>query len=221
VAVLRSGEWQVFLHYGQLHQSHAQAEALNYEAFYRNTDITHDPGTVGYGSPLHAGFYRTALAHNVPLIDGEGQARWNPGELVSFAPSHVVAKQPTYRPNVSAVRDLKIDGKRLIDVLTVDSTQSNRIGFVLHLQGRVQRPSGPATASPELKFWREVRTTPHEDAVTLPVQFAGQRMKVTISTPGLFTLTVGSSPDVPPAMRDSLYVEAPGPHAVFSTVIEP
>ncbi len=53
MAVLKSGGWQVFFHYGQLTRSHAQAEPLNFAAFFRNADITHDPGTVGYGSPLH------------------------------------------------------------------------------------------------------------------------------------------------------------------------
>jgi hypothetical protein len=46
MALLKSGPWQVFLHYGQLTRSHTQSEALNYSAFYEDTDITHDPGTV-------------------------------------------------------------------------------------------------------------------------------------------------------------------------------
>ena len=55
MAVLKFGKWQVFLHYGQPPiKSHLQAEVLNYSAYFCNADITHDPGTVGYGSPLHA-----------------------------------------------------------------------------------------------------------------------------------------------------------------------
>ena len=216
MAVLRSGEWQVFLHYGQLHQSHAQAEALNFEAFYGDTDITHDPGTVGYGSPLHTGFYRTGLAHNVPMIDGQAQPRWHPGELLSFSPTRIAAKQREY-----ATRDLRIEEQTLIDVVTIETKQPARLGLVLHLQGQVERPGGETAPSPELKFWRDLRTTRQTDRVTLPVRFDSRRMRVTLSVPGSFTLTTGSSPDVPPAWRGSLYVETHGTNAVFTTRIEP
>lgn len=73
MAILRKGPWQVYFHYGQLTRSHAQSEALNYELYHNATDISHDTGTVGYGSPLHRGYYTQGANHNVPLIDGEGQ----------------------------------------------------------------------------------------------------------------------------------------------------
>ena len=62
----------------------AQAEALNFSAFYGDTDITHDPGTVGYGSPLHKGYYTRGLNHNVPLLNGEFEY------LAAFTPSKPV-----------------------------------------------------------------------------------------------------------------------------------
>src|SRR6185436_5474012 len=82
MALLKSGPWQVFLHYGQLTRSHAQAEALNYVAFFGDTDITHDPGTVGYGSPLYKSYYARGSTHNVPLVNGEGEEPPQVGELV-------------------------------------------------------------------------------------------------------------------------------------------
>ncbi len=94
MAVLKQDGWQLSFHYGQLDPSHAQAEALNWEAVYGSTDITHDAGTVGYGSPLHREFYTRGQAHNVVLIDGEGQQKWTPGELLAFDPARVAARQP-------------------------------------------------------------------------------------------------------------------------------
>ena len=216
MAVLRGGAWQVYVHYGQLHQSHAQAEALNFEAFHGDTDITHDPGTVGYGSPLHTGFYRTGLAHNVPLIDGKAQPRWHPGELISFSPTRLHARQPDY-----AGRDIRIEDGKLIDIVTVEAKLPARLGLVLHLQGKIEPPSGEGAPSPELNFWRNLRTTRQQDRVAIPVLFGGKMMRVTISTAGAFTLTTGTSPDVPPAVRDSLYVETNGSRAEFTTVVEP
>lgn len=117
MALLKRGPWQVSFHYGQLDASHAQAEALNYEAFYGDTDITHDAGTVGYGSPLHRGYFQTGLAHNVPLVGGHGQEKWARGELLDFdaGAARVRARQPAYRPGVSAERELRVEGERLID----------------------------------------------------------------------------------------------------------
>jgi hypothetical protein len=225
MAVLRAGEWQVYLHYGQLHQSHAQAEALNFEAFYGTTDVTHDPGTVGYGSPLHTGFYRTGVAHNVPLVNGEGQVRWNPGEVVRFTPHAIVARQPKYRPDAEAIRDLRIDGRKLIDStivnLTSEGAAPQRLGLVLHLQGKIAPPEGRTATAITLPFWTEARTVEVDTPVSFPVRFKERTMRVTIEGTGPMKLTVGQSPDVPPARRDSLYLETTGIQATFRTTIEP
>lgn len=141
MAIIKDGPWQVYFHYGQLDASHAQAEALNYEAYHETTAVTHDAGTVGYGSPLHRGYYTTALAHNVPVIDGVGQARWQSGELVSYAPNKVAAGQPNYRADASAERSLEIRGGELIDAVTVKAVGANRrLGLLVHVQGEVELP---------------------------------------------------------------------------------
>lgn len=225
MAVLRSGEWQVFVHYGQLHSSHAQAEALNYEAFYGGTDITHDPGTVGYGSPLHGGFFRTGLAHNVPLVNGEGQSGWHPGEMIRYAPHAMVARQPKYRPDAEAIRDLRIDNGKLIDTTTISLTAPDavpqRLGLTLHLQGSVRPPECRASGAVSLPFWTDTKTVECGERVSFPVEFAGRTMRVTLIAPAPLMLTTGRSPDVPPDRRDSIYIEVRGTKATFTTIIEP
>ena len=62
----------MYFHYGQITGTHHQAEALNYETFYRDIDVSHDPGTTGYGSKFTSEFFRSGLCHNVPLVDGAG-----------------------------------------------------------------------------------------------------------------------------------------------------
>lgn len=221
MAVLRQGQWQVFFHYGQLDQSHAQAEALNFEAYYGDTDITHDPGTVGYGSPLHQGFYRTPAAHNVPVVNGQGQDKWQPGELVSFAPHRVVARQPRYRPGVSVTRELRIEGAKLIDEVTVATAEAGRIGVILHLQGRIRRPQGGTDVEPPMPYWENARRFEFKRRAALEARFAGRTVRVTVATAGPFALILAQSPDMPPDKRDSLYVETDAAHATFRTTIEP
>ena len=224
MAIIRSGPWQVFFHYGQLDRSHAEDEALNYEAFYEATDITHDAGTVGYGSPLHSGFYTRGFAHNVPLIDREGQSGWAPGELIAFdaANARVSARQPEYRPQASAERELRIDGNRLIDTVRVKPAGGaiHKLGLVLNLQGTVKLPNGFEPVASPLPYWTETRARKYTDSALFAVDYPGRPIRVTIKTPGAFTVTYGSVPDVPPSRRAALYIEVEATEAEFTTVLE-
>lgn len=234
MAVLAADGWQVFFHYGQLTQSHSQAEALNFEATYKDVDVTHDPGTVGYGSPLHAGWYRTAPAHNVPMVDGKGQAGWDPGERSAFSKTSVAAAQPRYSPDASASRRLSIEGGKLVDVATVEALRpapgaKPRAGLALHVQGAVE-PSDALRADPSFaesrpapfQYWKDARTATFRDrAEFIMTAPKGARFRVTFQTPGAFRLTLANTPDAPPKRRDSFYLETDAPKAVFRTTFEP
>jgi len=234
MAILKSGRWQVFVHYGQLTRSHSQGEALNYAAFFGETDVTHDPGTVGYGSPLHKNYYTHGLNHNVPLVNGEGQAPSDPGVLESYSaePARIVVAQPRYRIDARAGRTLAIEGDVLVDRATVESTVApQQLGLALHLQGKVRLPAALvpvkdfALSRPEsFGYWRNVRGARFEDRAEFDVEYAkGVVMHVTLTAPGPFRLWHGSSPDVPPQRRESFYLELEGKaqQATFTTTITP
>lgn len=232
MALIKSGPWQVFLHYGQLTRSHSQSEALNYSAFFGNTDITHDCGVVGYGSPLYKGYYQRGLNHNVLLVNGEGQEPSQRGELLSFSPARVAAAQPNYRKNAKASRTLAIEGHRLIDTATVETTAAapQKLGLALHLQGKVRLPAtftadtAFATGRPEaFRYWRDVRVANFRDRAEFDVAYGDTVMHITLAVPGDFRLWQGSAPDVPPRRRDSFYVElaAPAKSATFTTTFAP
>ncbi len=234
MAILRSGPWQVFVHYGQLTRSHSQGEALNYAASFGETDITHDTGTVGYGSPLHRDYYTRGLNHNVPLVNGEGQAPSDPGVLRHFSasPARLEVAQPNYRIDARAARTLAIEGDTLVDEATVETTVApQRLGWALHLQGKVALPE---TFRPEkdfardrpepFAFWRDVRVARADGRIELLVDYGrGGLMRVTVSAPGPFHLWHGSSPDAPPQRRSSLYLELDdrASRATFRTTIAP
>lgn len=226
MALLRKGPWQVFFHYGQIDPSHAQAEALNYEAYFAQIDVTHDAGTVGYGSPLHKGFFQTGAAHNTVLIDGEGQAKWNPGTLVRFdgAAGIVEARQDEFRPGVAVTRRLEIDGERLIEKTDVKCAgeAARRIGLVLQVQGKVHAPAG-ATPSPDvlLPYWRQARSWDGGRKVELTFTAGGRRFALTIESAEPLRVTHAVTPDAPPATRESLYLETTARTAAFKTTWQP
>jgi hypothetical protein len=234
MAIIKKGSWQVYFHYGQVDKSHAQAEALNFEAFYKDIDITHDPGTVGYGSILHKEYFTKGLNHNIPLIAGNGQATWSAGKLLLFDAKlgKVAASQPDYQPGFLADRELKIDGDKLIDTVNVvgdPKAKPQKLGLALHLQGKATLPKSfepdPNFASadrpPAFKRWTNAHSASFAKSVTINLVFAEQPMKVTFTRSGPFTLTHAQSLDVPPKTRGAFYLETIGQSATFRTVIEP
>lgn len=233
MAVLRNGDWQVFFHYGQIHASHSQTEALNFEATYGETDITHDAGTVGYGSPLHRDYFTTGLAHNIPLIDSVGQSDWNPGTLIEFdaASGRVEAMQP-YPEGATATRALHIENNIVRDVVSLqtgpEASASLRLGLALHLQGEVQLPAAFVAAKQfaaqrpaAFAFWNDVRGATFQESASFEVVYPTCRMRVTFQVRGEFRVYHADTPDAPPRRRESFYLETTGQQAQFVTTFEP
>lgn len=236
MALLKSGPWQVFFHYGQHTKSHSQSEALNYAASFNGTDITHDTGVVGYGSPLYKGYYTRGANHNVPLVDGEGEETPpEEGQLLSFSasPATVAASQPGYRKDARAQRSLAIDGNKLIDTASIETVdgQKKTLGLTLHVQGKVKLPASFQAAEkfadhrPEpFTRWRDVRGATFHDQADFDVVYSdGTVLHVTLTTPGEFRLWHGDTPDSPPRRRESFYLELtqPAAKAVFTTTFAP
>jgi hypothetical protein len=227
MAVILGGRWQVYLHYGQLRADHAQAEALNFEAYLDKTDITHDPGTVPYGSALCNNYYRRGVCHNVPLVDGLDQEGWDPGKLDSFSTSSITASQPKYRHNARVSRTLTINGDHLDDSVTLTTTdnKTHTLGFVLNLQGKVRLPATFTSdhvfdgAQPEhgFQYWTDVRSATFTNEAAFDVDYQGVSLHVVFDLPGEFTITTGSAPNNSPTRRDALYIETQGQSATLNT----
>jgi len=230
-AILRAAPWQVFFHFGQLGLAHAQAEALSYEAFFDNTDVTHDSGTVGYGSPMSGGFYRLGVCANVPLVDSLGEEGWHPGRLDQFSATSVTASQPEYRKNAAASRTLAIAGNQLTDTATIRALDQKKhaLGFVLNLQGKIRLPEifadnpsfGSARKQTGFAYWTRTRTARFKDKAVLLADYQGLVLRVELRLPGDFSLTCGSAPDYPPARREALYLETEGQTATLETRFTP
>ena len=233
IAVLRKGEWQVLVQFGQLTRFHAQEEALQFMAYNGTTDITSDPGTVQYGSKLHKGYYQRGINHNIPLINGEGMSPLlQYGHLISYRSDQIEVSLPEFRPDASANRKISIVDNSMVDELSVSlkGDQPKNIGMMLHLQGHVKLNN---SFTPDDAFMSPPRTAPFQylkdpsladcvDSASWTVEYPNDKsMTVTIAVPGKFKIWHAFSPDTSPSgQRECFYVEKNGTAASFTTTIK-
>lgn len=230
MAVLKSDAWQVFLHYGQLTAAHAQSEALNYELYQGSVPVTVDQGTASYGSTLYANYFRRGVAHNVPLVDGNGQEGWAQGNVVRFSAdaSVIEVAQPGYRSDASATRRLEIINGSAIDRTTITLAPAvigqRRLGLVFNTECRVDLDSGGLSAplptyvpaGSGFEYWTDVsqRIAPAHWNGRLICKGASLRLTVRASSPhSVYQASVPSHQI--PARREALYLELLGREASF------
>lgn len=220
MALLKQGEWQVFLRYGQVTTHHSHEDALNHEIYFGSTPVSTDPGTVLYGSPMHENYFRRAVAHNIATIDGSGQSGWAPGELqrLDTEAGVMLAQQPRYRPDAAVRREVRIEGGALVDRLATQlspgTATSRRLGFLFHTDCTLTLiDAGPGVEVPApvgrgFSFWEQVSLRRVKDQSVGRLR-CGQRefeARWRWSTAG--RLYVAQAPTTPiPAKRTVVYFE--------------
>ncbi|BBA35409.1 heparinase [Methylocaldum marinum] len=232
VQIVKNG-WHAMLRYGQKAPFHAQQEALTYELQYGDTWILKDAGTVGFGSPLHLGYFRRAPAHNVPLVDGSGQSPWpSEGQLldVSTDGSLAEAAHPTYAKGVTASRRLVIGTRTFTDrvVVKTDSETPRAIGLVMNTpcsvtSGAEVLPEGaPLPTSSPFQYWSDWTTYHTPGNWRASLHCGDRRFSLQISGSAMERVFVGTVPDsAAPYTRRGIYVEGMAQQAQFYLVFDP
>ena len=238
-AILKNETWQAFVHYGQLTFAHAQAEVPGYELYAGSTPIAIDQGTVDYGSPWHEQYFRRAVAHNVPLIDGEGQeldrGNWLPGRLVHFDEGQLTmaVNQPAYRPGAEVSRQIKLQDRDFVDTTHVGLTgvgDTRRLGTVFNTDCQLDIDDSlaaklKAVAPPQgtgFGFWTNVRTMMAPAQWSASLICGDQVFAVSFKASKAHRVYQGSAPATPlPKRRNAVYLELPGHEADFEIRISP
>jgi hypothetical protein len=236
--MLRSGDWQLFVHYGQKTVNHAQEEALNYELVQGITSITRDAGTsASYSSPQHLEYFSRGVGNNVPLIDGMGQEHWAAGEVGSFDPAGgtAVLRQPGYRHDASAERSFKLAAGSMTEttrvVIAGTPATARRIGVVFNTdcsvvlsdpRAGVFKASAAPEGSPGFQHWTQVTQARAQATWSARLDCPGKSYDLTVTGPGAHAVYRATAPSTPlPATRTALYVETQGTDASFTTRITP
>ena len=233
-AVLRSGEWQAFVHYGQVNGHHSQEELTTFELFHGSNPIATDPGTVSYSSPLHKGYFATGVGNNVPLIDGLGQTQWAPGDVLEFDPAraYLRVQQAAYQPGVSVTRSYRVTSNGFAEQSSITSSGATdrRLGVVFNTECRTEVGSALTEAAGDalpsatgFKQWADVKryTTGADGSWTLKLTCGGKAYLMRVKGPAKQAVYVGTAPTVPvPKRRQAVYYETLGKAASFESEIQ-
>lgn len=234
-AVLRSGDWQAFVHYGQVNGHHSQEELTTFELFDGKTPIATDPGTVPYSSPLHKGYFATGAGNNVPLVDGLGQMQWAPGDVLEFDPAraYLRVQQSAYQTGASVTRSYRVTSSGFAEQSTITSTGATdrRLGVVFNTEcstevagGLTAAPSGDALPGTiGFKQWAGMKryTTGTDGSWSLKLACGGKPYLMRVKGPARQAVYLGTAPAVPvPKRRQAVYYETWGKTASFETQIQ-
>jgi hypothetical protein len=110
---------------------------LNVVSFGEGRLFGVDPGSIGYGAPLHREWYRSTVAHNTVSVDRQ---------LQSIADGHFIDWSQTagetiwkgaaeVYPGVTFRRELALKGSRFTDRFTCESEAEHVYDWVFHSAG--------------------------------------------------------------------------------------
>ncbi len=147
-----NGQVCVHLHYGPHGGAHGHPAKLGVVVYALGQIIAPDPGRLAYASPLHAGWYKTTLAHNTILADGKSQEPTQ-ARLIAFEEkdglSCAQAECTTAYPDITLTRTLAVSSRYVLDVVTAESATSHTYDLAWHIQGE-PRPDFEASPAESL-----------------------------------------------------------------------
>lgn len=204
---LTNKKWHVFSRYGQNKKSHAHQDQFNYELQYEGKWITKDEGTVAYGTKLHNEYYKSDIAHNVPIIDGQGQYPWpSKGNLTILDDTKKIAilENKSYQPNTEIERQFEVSEnfKDKITVKTKDNTKKN-IGFIFNTNCKVQKSgniddkksSFSLEKNPGFYYWKNLSYyIPPKNEINLKLTCSEQSFSFKITSENPIKAIIATSP---------------------------
>jgi hypothetical protein len=157
---------------------HGHPDKLGFQLYARGQVVAPDAGITRYGSPLHAGWYKTTLAHNTLVVDEASQQPAEgkclafgsaAGEDVVVADAGAIDKQ-----GLRFVRAAVLLDENLVVVIDqVRCGKERTLDLAVHLRGAWEGlPAGTAWAPPEkegYRYLKDATSRPAGDGASLAV----------------------------------------------------
>jgi hypothetical protein len=144
--LLRSAGRAVFFKYGFAVKGHAHFDRCTVEI----EGLSHDPANIEYGSPMHAEWYQTTVAHNTVVVDGQNQDEFAPGRLYRYEPENglVEGGHPSAYPGVAYRRRLRAEGNQLTDEFILESDDEHVYDWLFYAAGSLMTKERAETEQP-------------------------------------------------------------------------
>lgn len=171
-AALRSPSVTAVVRFGLHGLGHGHPDKLNVVTSAFNQTFGLDPGSVNYGAPLHAEWYRSTIAHNTVCVDQTLQANED-GEFLNWRGDNHTRVQwegsaNRVYPGVSLTRSLQLQGAVLDDRFHCRSASGPRtFDWAFHAPGVLTtslalephtEPLGPTNGYQHISKLRRART---------------------------------------------------------------
>ncbi|SEJ21354.1 Alginate lyase [Sphingomonas sp. OV641] len=217
-AMLRAGGTELFTHWGQRNASHAQQDALSWEAHIGGTTVTRPAGVANYGSRLFLTYLRTAAAHNMPVINGAGQQKPGPGRLIAHDTNVLTAQASGFAAGAQVTRRVMASAAT-VETRTNIRPQgggNQRLGEIFHTQCDVtpELPLRPS-AVPKgdgFNWWQETRASEPSTNWRAMLTCDGVKVGLVWHADRVGRVRVSRGPDATGALnRTALYFETDAP----------
>lgn len=199
-AMLRDAGWELYLQYGQRTRSHAQFDALSYQLRYQGTVITAPPGTAAYGSPLFLDYLRRSVAHNMPMINGDGQTRIGLGQAGPSSANSFTATQAGFSDGAVVTRTVAVSATAMAETtkITLPTGPVQRLGETFNTPCTVtsgaMMNASTAPVGTGFSYWHDTRAATAKDwAATLSCE--GKRFGFLLSADKPGRVFVSKAPD--------------------------
>lgn len=136
-SILKNEFWNLFIKYKDNNINHSHPDKLNIEIKVNNNFLTHDLSTSGYGSDINSSFYKKTYAHNTIVIDGIDQNLDCNSELIKYNDNEISVNVLNAYPNVSILRNTKIDNKKLYDELLIKTEENKKVDYFFHIDAKL------------------------------------------------------------------------------------
>lgn len=217
--VLNAKGWQALIRYGEKAASHAHQDALTYDLKFDRSWIFRDQGTVGYGSPLHANYFRRAHADAAPLIDRDGQTPWpSEGRVVNFdsAGNTVKVEHPSYYKGHAVSRELHIDDTGFSDTVTfrLKGSTPYPVGLVFNTRclpsygdAAVAQAEDTLKKTGPFRYWTQRAQYAIGSRVEIRLDCGGRKFTLAFDSADLATLFTATTPDTGGHQSRGFYLE--------------
>jgi oligo-alginate lyase len=138
-AALRSERMMAAVRFGLHGGGHGHPDMLDIVTCCDGKLFGVDPGSIGYGAPLHGEWYRSTVAHNTVSVDETLQSNAN-GQLVAWRQSPEETQwegSAEVYAGVSFHRELTMTADQIHDKFICKSEQTHSYDWAFHAEGKL------------------------------------------------------------------------------------